>query len=68
MKRPIVPRWPISSHGGLSFHVGNNASAGGTHAPGEGITPSLVTERQDARQAAEQAMLEAASEGTGNRE
>ena len=47
---------PISSHGGLSFHIGNNASAGGTHAPAGGITPSLVTERQDARRAAEQAI------------
>ena len=47
---------PISSHGGLSFHIGNNAAAGGTHAPAGGITPSLVTERQDARRAAEQAI------------
>ena len=44
---------PISSHGGLSFYIGNNASARGTHAPAGGITPSLVTERQDARRAAE---------------
>lgn len=47
---------PVSSHGGLSFFIGNNPQADGTYHMVDGITPSIVGQRDDARQLAEQAV------------
>ena len=47
---------PASSHGGLEFYIGNNPEADGTHRTADGITPSLVAERDVARKTAEKAI------------
>lgn len=47
---------PVSSHGGLSFFIGNNPDADGTHRTADGIAPSIVAQRDDARQVAERAI------------
>jgi tetratricopeptide (TPR) repeat protein len=47
---------PVSSHGGLSFYIGNNRDADGTYRMVEGITPSIGGQRQDARRVAEGAV------------
>jgi tetratricopeptide (TPR) repeat protein len=47
---------PLSSHGGLSFYVGNNPQADGTPRAVDGITPFIVGQREDARRVAEKAI------------
>jgi tetratricopeptide (TPR) repeat protein len=47
---------PISSHGGVSFYIGNNPAADGTHRAVEGIAPSVLGHRDDARRVAERAI------------
>jgi tetratricopeptide (TPR) repeat protein len=47
---------PVSSHGGLNFHIGNNPGADGTYAGAPGITPSIAGQQDDARRVAEAAV------------
>ena len=47
---------PVSSHGGLSFYLGNNPQADGTPRAVDGITPSITGQREDARRVAERAI------------
>jgi tetratricopeptide (TPR) repeat protein len=47
---------PVSSHGGLSFFIGNNADSDGTHRTADGTAPSILAVRDDARQVAELAI------------
>ena len=47
---------PLSSHGGLSFFIGNNPDSDGTHRTSDGTAPSMLAVRDDARQVAELAI------------
>ena len=47
---------PVSSHGGVSFYIGNNPQADGTHRTVDGIAPSIVGQRDDGRRVAERAI------------
>lgn len=47
---------PASSHGGVSFYIGNNAAADGTHRTVDGIALSILGHRDDARRVAEGAI------------
>jgi hypothetical protein len=54
---------PLSSHGGLSFYVGNSAQADGTYRTVDGIAPSIAGQKEDARLAAERAIGRALDDG-----
>ena len=47
---------PVSSHGGLSFYMGNNPKADGAPRAVDGITPSITGQREEARRVAETAI------------
>jgi tetratricopeptide (TPR) repeat protein len=47
---------PVSSHGGLSFYIGNNREADGSYHTVDGITPSIAGQQQDGRRVAEAAV------------
>jgi tetratricopeptide (TPR) repeat protein len=44
---------PLSSHGGVSFYIGNNAEATGTYSHVPGITTDIAGQEEDARRIAE---------------
>jgi tetratricopeptide (TPR) repeat protein len=54
---------PLSSHGGLSFYIGNSAQADGTYRAVDGIAPSIAGQQEDARVAAERAIGRALDDG-----
>lgn len=48
--------FPMSSHGGLNFYIGNNPEADGTYHLVPGITPNITGQQEDARKVAEAAV------------
>ena len=54
--RAVAGEWiAVSSHGGLNFHIGNNATATGGYQAPPGITPSIEGQTADMRRVAEAA-------------
>ena len=64
----VAGEWsPLSSHGGLSFYIGNNAGSDGTYHPVPGITPDIQGQQLDARHVAEASAGRAMSDGDVSR-
>ena len=54
--RAVAGEWiAVSSHGGLNFNIGNNATADGAYQAPAGITPSIEGQTADMRRVAEAA-------------
>jgi tetratricopeptide (TPR) repeat protein len=53
----VADQWSFaSSHGGLNFYIGNNATATGFYRQVPGITPTIVGQQRDAQRVAEKAL------------